>query len=124
ASSLRKKAEKHPQQAKLWHDLATKLESDDKLDQAIDALKRYTALRPKDQDGLTELASVYLRRASEQQQLYVDASTRSQFLAPTQPTPPSSSPLGKALASLSNPIQTAVSGVVGASSSTAYSQLV
>jgi cytochrome c-type biogenesis protein CcmH/NrfG len=124
ASSLQKKAEKHPQDAQAWHDLATKLEGDDNLDQAIVALKRYTALRPKDQDGLTELASVYLRRASEQQQIYTDAQTRSALLAPVQPTPPSTSALGKALSSLSNPIQSAVSGMVSSASSGAYTQVI
>ena len=58
ASSLRKKAEQHPQQAKLWHDLATKLEADGKLDDAITALTRYLALRPKSQTVLQELAGL------------------------------------------------------------------
>jgi cytochrome c-type biogenesis protein CcmH/NrfG len=124
ASSLRKKAEQHPKQPKAWHDLATKLEADDKLDEAIDALKHYTALLPKNPDALTELASVYLRRAGEEQQIYLDANTRSQLLAPTPAQPSANSDLGKALASLSNPIQSAVSGVVGTGSSTAYSTLI
>jgi hypothetical protein len=54
ASSLRKKAEAHPNQPKPWRDLATKLEADNKLDDAIGALKHYTALRPKDQNVLEE----------------------------------------------------------------------
>jgi len=124
ASALQKKAEEHPQDAKLWHDLATKLEGDDKLDQAIAALKRYAALRPKDEDALTELASVYLRRASEQQQIYADAQTRAALLAPTPSVPPSTSALGKALASLTNPIQSAVSGSVSSASSNAYTQVI
>jgi tetratricopeptide (TPR) repeat protein len=82
ASALRKKAQEHPAQAKLWHDLAVKLEADNKLDDAIVALKRYTVLRPKDQNVLEELASIYLRRASAEQQVYIDAQTRSQLLSP------------------------------------------
>jgi tetratricopeptide (TPR) repeat protein len=125
ASSLQKKAEQHPQQAKLWHDLATKLEADGKLDDAIVALKRYTALRPKDQTVLQELASVYQRRATEFQQIYTDAQTRSAILAPSSPfQPTSTSDLGKAFASLTNPIRSAVTGEISTTTSTAYTQII
>jgi tetratricopeptide (TPR) repeat protein len=125
ASSLQKKAEAHPKEAKLWHDLAVKLQADNKLDEAITALKRYTALRPKNESVLQELASLYLRRASEAQQTYVDAQTRSQLLAPAQVGQPSStSPLGKALSSLTNPIQQAVSGSINTQTSDAYGKII
>ncbi len=125
ASSLRKKAEQHPNQAQPWHALATKLEADNKLDDAIDALKHYTALRPRDQTVLEELASLYLRRASDEQQVYVDAQTRSQLLAPAQIGQPSSnSSLGKAFSGLVNPIQQAVSGSVSSQSSDAYGKII
>jgi tetratricopeptide (TPR) repeat protein len=125
ASSLRKQAEAHPKAAKPWHDLATKLEADGKLDEAIGALKHYTALRPKDQTVLEELASVYLRQATEQQQVYVDAQTRGQLLAPAQVAPPSAnSSLGKALSGLTNPIQQAVSGSIGSQTSGAYAKII
>ena len=125
ASSLRKKAEEHPKQAKLWHDLATKLQADNKFDDAIDALKRYTALRPKDQTVLQELASLYLRRASDEQQVYFEAQTRSQLLSPAQIGQPSAnSPLGKALSGLTNPIQQAVSSSIGSQTSEAYGKII
>jgi tetratricopeptide (TPR) repeat protein len=125
ASSLRNKAEAHPKQATLWHDLAVKLEADNKLDDAIVALKRYTALRPRDQNVLEELASIYLRRATAEQQVYVDAQTRSQLLSPgALGQPPASSPLGKAFSSISNPIQSSVSGVVGTQASDAYQKII
>ena len=124
ASSLRNKAEAHPKQAQLWHNLAVKLEADNKLDDAIVALKRYTALRPKDENVLEELASIYLRRATSEQQVYVDAQTRSQLLSPTVGQPPASSPLGKALASVSNPIQSSVSGIVGTTATDAYQKII
>lgn len=123
ASSLRKQAEQHPKEAKRWHDLATKLEADNKLPDAVDALKHYTALRPHDTNVLEELASIYLREATNAQQVYVDAQTRTQLLAPTSPQPPSTSTLGKALSSLTNPVQSAVTGLVGSTSSTAYGQI-
>ena len=124
-SSLEKNALQHPRSPKAWHDLATKLEADGKLDQAIAALKENTALRPRDQNVLQELAGLYQRRASELQQVYTDAQTRSSILAPTSPfQPAASSPLGKAMASLSNPIQTAVSGSVSGLASASYSQII
>ena len=125
ASSLRKKAEQHPQQAKPWHDLATKLEADGKLDDAIVALKRYPALKPKNQTVLEELAGVYQRRAVEFQHVYTDAQTRSQILAPNSPFQPvSTSALGKAMASLTNPIQSAVTGEISTLTSTAYTKII
>ena len=124
-SSLQKKAEQHPQVATPWHDLATKLEASGKLDDAIVALKRYTALKPKDQTVLQELAGVYLRRATEFQQIYTDSRTQSQILAPTSPFQPvSTSALGKAMASLTNPIQSAVSGQISTLTSTAYTRII
>jgi len=127
ASSLRKKAEAHPKLAKPWLDLATKLETDGDLDGAIGALKRYTALRPKDADVLGKLAGVYLQRAGQFQQVYTDARTRGQILVPTSPfQPKSGSALGKAMASspLTNPIQAAVSGELGTLTNTAYSKII
>jgi tetratricopeptide (TPR) repeat protein len=125
AASLQKKAEAHPKQAQLWHDLAVKLEADNKLDDAIVALKRYTALRPKDENGLEELASIYLRRATAEQQVYIDAQTRSQLLSPGPVgQPPASSPLGKAFSSVSNPIQSTISSTVGTQASDAYQKII
>ena len=122
ASSLQKKAEAHPKQAVLWHNLATKLEADGNLDGAVTALKRYTALKPKDSTVIEELASVYLRQADDARQQYIDAQTRTQILAPTLPSSPkSTSDIGKAFSSLVSPIQSALSSVIGTSSSTAYS---
>jgi tetratricopeptide (TPR) repeat protein len=123
--SLQKNAAKHPNDPKAWHDLATKLESDGKLDDAIVALKKNVALRPKDEGVLGELSSIYLRRAAEEQQAYTDGQTRSFVLAPTVPAPPAAtSELGKALAALSNPIQSAVSSVVGTDTSSAYTKII
>jgi predicted TPR repeat methyltransferase len=123
--SLRNKAAKHPNDPKAWHDLATKLESDGKLDDAIAALKKYVALKPSDQGVLGELASINLRRSAEEQQAYTDAQTRSFVLSPTVPAQPAAtSDLGKALAALSNPIQSAVSSVVGTDTSTAYTKII
>jgi cytochrome c-type biogenesis protein CcmH/NrfG len=125
ASSLRKKAEAHPNNPTAWHNLATKLEANNDFNGAIGALQRYVALRPKDQNVLEELGSVYLRQAQVEQQTYIDAQTRSQILAPAPPgQPPASSKLGKALASLSNPIQSAVSTAASTQTTASYGKLI
>jgi Flp pilus assembly protein TadD len=124
ASSLRKKAEAHPGNPKAWHDLATKLEADNDFGGAITALQRYVRLRPKDQNVLEELGSVYIRQATQEQQAYIDAQTRSQVLAPALGQPPAGSPLGKAFSSLSNPVEAAVSTSVSSQTTAAYAKLV
>jgi tetratricopeptide (TPR) repeat protein len=58
-SSLQHKVEKQPQNAIAWRDLATAYEQKQRTADAVTALQRYTALRPKDQDALSELASQY-----------------------------------------------------------------
>ncbi len=58
-SKLQKKADKHPSDATAWRDLATALEQKQRTQEAVNALERYTALRPKDQGALAELASQY-----------------------------------------------------------------
>jgi tetratricopeptide (TPR) repeat protein len=124
ASTLRKRAEQHPNDPKRWHDLATKLETQNKWPEAIDALKRYTALRPRNESGLEELANAYLRQVTNEQQAYISAQTQTSILSPKPPSVPSSkSPLAKALSSLSNPIDSAISTTVGSKANTAYSNI-
>jgi tetratricopeptide (TPR) repeat protein len=125
ASSLRKQAEQHPNDPKRWHALATKLETQNKWDEAVDALKRYTALKPRDQSALQELANAYLREVDAEQQTYIAARTRIQVLSPTPPAPPTStSSLGKALSTVANPIESAISGVLGTQTTDAYNKII
>ncbi len=48
---LEKKVQKHPRDANAWHDLATAYEQKQRTQDAVTALERYTALRPKDASG-------------------------------------------------------------------------
>ena len=57
--SLEKKVTKQPQNATAWRDLATAYEQKQRTSDAVNALERYSALRPKDQNALSELASQY-----------------------------------------------------------------
>jgi tetratricopeptide (TPR) repeat protein len=124
-SSLQKKTVEHPKDPKAWRDLATKLEQKNKPDEAITALAQYTTLRPKDASALQELAGLYIRRAGDYQVIYQEAAVKAQTLMPTSPfQPKSSSPLGKALSALGNPIQTAVQQQTSSATTDAYSKLV
>ena len=123
-SSLQHATQKNPKNAQAWLNLSTKLQQQGKLDDAIDALKHYTALRPKNQSGLEQLAGLYLRQRDHYQLVYGDSQTRTAILAPTTPFQPDpNSKLGKALGTLTNPIQSAVSSSISTLTSTAYSHL-
>src|SRR5919112_4037932 len=52
----RKQIEKNPKNPDAHRDLATALQAQDKLDEAVAELQRYLALRPKDTGALAELA--------------------------------------------------------------------
>ena len=57
--SLQKKVDKEPQNATAWRDLATAYEQKQRTQEAVNALQRYTALKPKDDTGFSELAAQY-----------------------------------------------------------------
>jgi cytochrome c-type biogenesis protein CcmH/NrfG len=126
-SKLQAKADKHPQDPKAWRDLATALEQKQKTSDAVDALKRYTALRPKDQSALEELAGLYSRRADDFRTEAQLAQAQSQAIAPGSVfQPPSSSPLGRAYqdpTALQDPVGNAVTQQANAKASDAYSKL-
>jgi Flp pilus assembly protein TadD len=125
--ALQKEVREHPKNATAWHDLATKLQQDQRTDEAIDALTRYTALRPKDEAGLQELAGLYSRRADDFRTEAAVAQSQAQLAAPGSLfQPASTSPLGRAFQSqnaLQNPIDYAVSSQANARASDAYSKL-
>jgi Flp pilus assembly protein TadD len=104
-SSLEKKTRDHPRQATAWRDLATAYEGKQRTADAVNALKRYKTLRPRDTGVLIELGGLY--RSQEQ-----DAQTKLQALqsqasgslagTPFAPT----GKLGQALGT--NPIDSAI----------------
>jgi cytochrome c-type biogenesis protein CcmH/NrfG len=98
-SSLEKKTQKHPLDAKAWRDLATAYETKQRTNDAIVALSQYTSLRPKDGDALAELASQYGRQANQYATDYQSSLQASAVLTPPFAAfpPASTSPLGKAL---------------------------
>jgi tetratricopeptide (TPR) repeat protein len=105
-----KKAQKeiraHPQQPKGYLDLANAYEGKNQTDNAIPALERYTRMRPKDQDSLRKLASLYLSQASTFQL----AAQQAQLDNPAAVVSPIFQPGGKLGQALgTDPIQAALS---------------
>ena len=120
-SSLEQKVVEQPRNAEAWHELATGLQQDeDRMDEAIVALTRYTQLKPKDENGLQELAGLHLRNADRYANIYLVAQTRSQSFAPSGPFAPSS---GSTLATLfEDPLSTAVTEASQTALASSYSR--
>jgi len=124
-SKLQKKVDASPKSAKAWRDLATALEQKQRTQDAVNALERYTALRPNDQNALAELASQYGTLATNYATDYSNAQTEAQqFSSPAAVfAPASTTPFGKAFAdptALQDPISSAVQSLASSKQSTAY----
>jgi tetratricopeptide (TPR) repeat protein len=124
-SSLQNKVNKTPGNATAWRNLATALEQKQRTQEAVNALERYTALRPKDQNALGELASQYGTLATNYATDYSNAQGQvSQYAAPGAVfAPASTTPFGKAFAdptALQDPISAAVQTLASTTQSTAY----
>ncbi len=127
AGALREKTREQPKNAQAWHDLATKLAQDQKRDEAIVALKRYTALRPNDEDGLQELAGLYATKADDYRNEAAIAQGQGQLVAPGSVfEPPATTPLGKAYqdpGGLQDQISASVTNQANERASQAYQKL-
>lgn len=124
-SSLEKQTVEHPKSATAWLNYANKLEQDQQDDNAIAALTQYTALRPKDQNALLELAGLYLSRATAWNTLYTNSQALTQALSPNPVlTPKASSTLGKALAALPTPFASAITSAYSSETTTDYEKLI
>jgi len=72
----------NPKDAQAFKDLATAYQAEGSIDDAVEAMQSYVALRPKNADGFRELAALYLQQASEAQERAQIFQVRSDFLAP------------------------------------------
>jgi tetratricopeptide (TPR) repeat protein len=123
--SLQKKVDKDPQNATAWRDLATAYEQKQRTKDAVSALERYTALRPKDESGFSELAAQYgiLSRtfATDYQNAQLEAATASPYAAFA---PPATTVIGKIFADpkgLQDPIAAVIQQEASAKQQTAFS---
>jgi cytochrome c-type biogenesis protein CcmH/NrfG len=122
--SLEKKVQKHPRDSNAWHDLATAYEQKQRTQDAVTALERYTALRPKDAGGLDELASQYTTLAQNAATDYQTAQADAQAAQPSTAFAPSSSTtFGKIFADpagLQDPIGSVIASQAQQRAQTAY----
>jgi tetratricopeptide (TPR) repeat protein len=113
----REKLEKNPRDAEALRELATGLQTQGRSDEAINPLERYVALRPKDEDAMRELASLYLTKASRLREDVSRVQAEAQVLVPgTDFLPPVTTPFGQALSNdpVSQAVQTKASERVNA----------
>lgn len=108
-SKALRKTQENPKDAQAWHDLATAYDAKGDTQDAIAAWQRYTQLRPKSVDGLTQLATDYATRLSDQTVAAQSAAAALQSAQPSTYGPPSTSALGRALASVGDPLTQAAS---------------
>lgn len=114
-----KATQENPKDAKAWNDLATAYDLKGEYITAIPAWETYVSLRPKDEDGLTRLATDYEQQFSSQTNDAALAQAVAQQAQPTTFGPPSDSPLGRALGAQKDPIGTAISDSASTNFSTA-----
>jgi Flp pilus assembly protein TadD len=103
-----KETQAHPKSPKAWQDLAIAYDTKGEVDPAIAAWTTYTTLRPKDVDGLTQLAAHYETKVSRQTDDARAAAYDVQSAQTSTYGPPSTTPLGRALAATPDPISQAV----------------
>jgi tetratricopeptide (TPR) repeat protein len=72
----------NPKDAQAFKDLSTAHQAAGNIDEAIEAMQSYIALKPKDTDGLRELAALYLQQASTAQERAQIYQVRFDYLAP------------------------------------------
>jgi tetratricopeptide (TPR) repeat protein len=120
-SKAQKEVADNPSSAKAYRDLATAYQQDNRTQEAIGALQRYTSLRPKDAAALGELAGLQLSQASTlSQQAALLQAQQAEATGGATFGPSSTSTLGKALGT--DPISGAVSSGLTTQANTIYSQ--
>lgn len=123
-SSLQKATVQHPKDAAAWLAYSTKLQADKKPDEAAQALTTYTTLKPKDANELRALAALYYQRASDWDTIYQAQQAYAQTISPSPLLQPlSTSALGTALGTVTNPLSTAVASQTSTNVSSAYEQV-
>jgi len=124
ASKDRDRIKKNPKDYAAYKDLASALAADGKTDEAIATLQQLKAVNPKDVDGLTQLAVLYLSKASQvQTEGQAVQSSSANLISPADFAPAASTKIGKAYQGLSDPIVTASQADVNAKLNTLYGKL-
>ena len=74
------KIDKNPQDAQAYYELNQAYQAEGETEEAIAALRQYTALRPKDREKLEELAGLYLAKGQQAEQRAQIAQAESQSI--------------------------------------------
>ncbi len=119
-----KRIDKNPKDYAAYKELAAALAADNKLDEAISTLQQLKSIRPKDVEGITQLAGLYLRKAdlARTEAQNVQAQGQS-VVSPTTFAPGASTELGKAYQSFSDPVVQAIQTKENEKFSAAYSKM-
>jgi len=118
----KKRIEENPKDWAAYKALAAAQAADGKLDEAIATLQQLKSQRPKDVEGLTQLAGLYRAKADEAAAKAQAAQLDAQVVVnPSTFAPAGTTPLGKAYQSLSDPVVTAIETKSNEKLQTAYS---
>ena len=114
----------NPKDYAAYKDLAAAQAADGNLDDAIVTLLQLKTANPKDVEGLSQLASIYVRKADIARTAAVAAQANAQTVVPQSTFAPApTSAFGKAYSGFSAPISSAVEGKVNEQFQTAYSKM-
>src|SRR6185436_19707764 len=120
----RDRISKDPKDYAAYKDLAAALNSQGKTDEAISTLQKLKSVNPKDVDGLTQLAGLYLAKGQvAQNQAAAIQQSETKLIGPTDFAPAGTSTLGKAYGSLSDPVVNAVQNQSNQQFNEAYSKM-
>ena len=124
AKKDRERIKKNPKDYAAYKDLASALAADGKTDEAIATLQQLKVLNPKDVDGLTQLATLFLSKAQRAQAegQAIQASSAN-LISSSDFAPASTTKLGEAYQGLSDPIVTATQADVNNRLQTVYGKL-
>ena len=119
-----KRIDENPKDYAAYKDLAAAQASDGDIDGAIATLQKLKAVHPKDVDGLTQLASLYLRKADEARTGAINAQAESAVVAdPSAFAPAATTALGKAYKSFDTPVSSAISTETSTKFNNAYAKM-
>src|SRR5580765_5192094 len=108
-SKDQKRIDKNPKDYAAYKDMAAAQAADNKIDAAITTLQKLKAVNPKDADGLTQLASLYLRKADVARTAAINAQAQQQAVSPSTFAPVTTGALGKLYKSFTAPISSQLS---------------
>src|SRR5439155_11693705 len=119
-----KRIDKNPKDYAAYRDLAAAQAADGKLDDAIATMQQLKTVHPKDTDGLTQLAGLYLQKADLARNDAITAQAQAQtVVSPSTFAPAPGSGIGKAYQSFTSPVVSAIQTKVNDKLNAAYSKM-